>query len=56
MKKWKVIGERVEYYQIEISAETAEEAELIADGIGSEKWEELDGVSFRIDKESTEEV
>ncbi len=56
MKKYKVIGERTEYYEIEISAESEDEAHLIADGIGLERWEELDGTSFRIDKESTEEV
>jgi hypothetical protein len=56
MKKYKVIGERTEYYQIEINAESEKEAHLIADGIGLEKWEELDGTSFRIDEESTEEV
>jgi|688.fasta_scaffold270800_2 hypothetical protein len=56
MKKYKVIGERTEYYEIEISAESADEAHLIADGIGLERWEELNGTSFRIDKESTEEV
>jgi hypothetical protein len=56
MKKYKVIGERTEYYEIEISAESEDEAHLIADGIGLERWEELNGTSFRIDKESTEEV
>ena len=56
MKKYKIIGERTEYYQIEINAENEKEAHLIADGIGLEKWEELDGTSFRIDEESTEEV
>jgi hypothetical protein len=56
MKKYKIIGERTEYYEIEISAESEDEAHLIADGIGLERWEELGGTSFRIDKESTEEV
>jgi len=56
MKKYKIIGERTEYYQIEINAENEKEAHLIADGIGLEKWEELEGTSFRIDEESTEEI
>jgi len=56
MKKYKIIGERTEYYQIEINAESEKEAHLIADGIGLERWEELNGTSFRIDEESTEEV
>jgi hypothetical protein len=38
MKKYKVIGERTEYYEIEISAESEDEAHLIADGIGLERW------------------
>ena len=56
MKKYKIIGERTEYYQIEINAESENEANLIADSIGLEKWEQLDGTSFRIDEENTEEI
>jgi hypothetical protein len=54
MKKYRVIAERVEYYQAEVMADSEEEANILANQLNC--WEEIDGSSFRIDKESTEEV